>query len=138
MILDASVLVKLVITEPGSEQARDIVRRAVSEGEVLACPDIALAEALNALWKQHALLKRTTADVFKGAVEDLLRLWRLLRVWATEELAVLACELALKVRLPIYDALYLALAEKAQDRLFTFDEKLEKAARSLGIRVLPP
>ena len=80
MILDASVLVKLVITEPGSERARDIVRRALSEGEAMACPDIALAEALNALWKQHALL----------------------------------------------------------GRLFTFDEKLEKAARSLGIRVLPP
>jgi len=113
MILDASVLVKLVITEPGSERARDIVRSALSKGETMACPDIALAEALNALWKQHALLGRISADAFKGAVEDLLKLWGILHVRATEELAVLACKLALKVRLPIYDALYLALAENA-------------------------
>jgi len=49
IVLDASALVKLVIEETGSLEARRVVREAFAYGLNINAPDIALAEALNAL-----------------------------------------------------------------------------------------
>ena len=49
IVLDASFLVKLVVEEEGSKEARRLVRDWIGGGEVLATVDIALAEALRSI-----------------------------------------------------------------------------------------
>lgn len=52
MIVDASALVKLILEETDSDKARKIISDALKEGEDIMVPDIALSEALNAMWKE--------------------------------------------------------------------------------------
>ena len=136
MILDANVIVKLVIYEPGSDRAHDVVVGAVERGDELSVPDIALAEALNALWKHHKLLGELDEDAYYGAVKDALRLWEVLDVHESGELAPRACRIASTAGITVYDSLYLALAERLGSELFSFDKEMIRAARELGIRVI--
>jgi len=137
MILDSSTIVKLLVQEPFSDRAQKLVEDALSRGEELSVPDIALAEVLNALWKYHKLLNELSTEEFHEAVRDALRLWSVLKPYKTEELALEACEIALAEKLTIYDALYLALARRLGARLLSFDERMLTAARALGIEIVP-
>lgn len=57
MIIDSSVIIKLILREPGSDHAYEVLREAGMRGEELSTPDIALPETLNAIWRHHKLLK---------------------------------------------------------------------------------
>jgi len=137
IVLDASALVKLVVEEPGSAEIRRIVREALARGSSINVPDIALAEALNALWKHRVLIQDLDEEGFRGAVKDLLALWRRLAVHRSESLAPRAVEIAVERRVTVYDALYLALAESTNSTLLTFDGELKGVARSIGVAVAP-
>jgi len=137
IVLDASVLVKIVVEEPGSAEARRIVREALARESIISAPDIALAEALNALWKHRVLIQDLDEEGFRGAVKDLLILWNRVAVHRSDKLAPRAAEIAVERRVTVYDALYLALAESTNSILLTFDEELKRLARSMGVAVAP-
>ena len=137
LVIDASALVKIVIEEHSSKEARREFKEALEKGWKIFAPDIALSEALNALWKHHVLLKDLDEEGFWGAVEDLLMLWRGLASCRTTDIAREAVELAVKHRTTVYDALYLTLAVKNNATLLSFDENLRNVAEELGLSIVP-
>lgn len=119
-IVDASVAVKWVIEEEGSEMARRLSRIP------LEAPDLLLVECANILWKKVRLGDLERAE----ATERLDRLLRApVRLVASRELLPPALELSLELRHPIYDCLYLALAQRRGVPLVTADERLVSALR---------
>ncbi len=137
LVVDASALVKLVLEEEGSREARREFREAFIKGWEIHVPDIALPEALNALWKHHALLGDLGEEELREAVEDLLKLWRKLELHETSCLARKAVEIAAEHRVTVYDALYLALAIEMNATLLSFDENLRRTAGKLGLPIAP-
>jgi predicted nucleic acid-binding protein len=137
IVLDASFLVKLVLGEKGSEKARSLARSWAGSGEVLATMDLALPEALNAIWK-HAL---KIGDLSRGeainSVEDLLKIWAALKMYSSKDVAEEALRLALEEGITVYDALYIQLAKSTRAGLATFDEKLSRTAAKYGIAIYP-
>ncbi len=135
IVIDSSFLVKLVLDEPGSEKARRLVREWIASGEQLATLDMALIEALNALWKRTIKLGDLDRAEALSAAEDILKVWRALRTYPSVEVATDAFETAIEVGLTVYDSLYLQLALSKGGKLATFDKKLSKKALELGLLV---
>ncbi|MCE4611687.1 MAG: type II toxin-antitoxin system VapC family toxin [Desulfurococcales archaeon] len=137
MVLDASFLVKLVLEEEGSESARALAKSWAIKGEVLGVPDLALPEALNAIWKHTSKIKDIGVEEALNSVKDLLRLWATMKVYSSKDLALEAFKLALKEDITVYDALYIHLARSTGSGLATFDEKLSNVAEKYGITTYP-
>lgn len=115
MIIDASVAFKWVVEEPGSQHAIDWIGRA----ELIA-PTLVHAEVGNALWKR--VRKGEIAD--DGEVEERLAdLAAYVRTVDETPVLARALRLAIEVRHPVYDCVYLALAEHLDDQLLTADRR---------------
>ena len=128
LIVDASVAVKWVVDEPGSDKALALY---ADEGD-LAAPTLILAEVGNALWKKYRK-NLVTGPQLKLALESLPRFFE--HLCDLPELAPRARELALRLDQPIYDCFYLALAERESAALVTADARLFAAARKGRIKV---
>ena len=74
IILDASFLVKLILEENGSDKARELVRSWAGSCEFLATIDLALPEALNAIWKPCRKIGGSNREKACEAMEDLLKI----------------------------------------------------------------
>lgn len=115
LVEDASIAVKWVITEPGSEQAIVLLDHG------LVAPDLLFSECANILWRKvrHGLLTEEEAGIAAQALEqtDLV---------VVSARAYLARAVAIAVELdhPAYDAIYLAVAEAFGLRLATADQRL--------------
>jgi predicted nucleic acid-binding protein len=103
-VVDASVAVKWLIPEPGSDNAD----RLLLAGEPLIAPDLILVEAANALWKK-VTRREVSAGEARRAV-DMLR-GGALETRPTAPLVRRALDLASRLRHPMYDCVYVALAE---------------------------
>jgi len=110
-------LVKIITKEPGWEKLEELLRG----GETL---DLALVEVSNAIWKKTVLLgmmKYEDSIIALKAVKELLP--QLLVVHKSVDLLQRAMEISLKEKIPIYDSLYIALAEDKGEKLITGDKK---------------
>ena len=124
MIIDASVAFKLVVEEPGSEEA--IAWAARSE---LVAPTLIHSEIGNALWKRV----QRREIVGGGAVgERLADMARYIRTVDETPLMPRALQLAIELGHPIYDCVYLALAEAQEDELLTADARFLKSVQGTG------
>jgi predicted nucleic acid-binding protein len=118
-IVDASVAVKWVVDEEGSDAAAALADRE------LAAPEILLGECANALWSKSRLKEITPSEaserleVLCGAPVELV---------AVAMLVQDALQLALLLDHPVYDCLYLALAVQRGIPLITADRRCAKAA----------
>ncbi|MGA7202497.1 MAG: type II toxin-antitoxin system VapC family toxin [Candidatus Cybelea sp.] len=119
MIVDASVIVASV--------GNPALAGAIG-GKDLAAPDLVITETLNAFWK----LRRAGRVVPDRA--QILRLLDNVRIVRSRPHAARADELAEALDHPVYDCLYLALAEAEADVLITADMAFERKARSRGFR----
>jgi predicted nucleic acid-binding protein len=121
-IVDASVAVKWLLQEPGSEQARLLSRAR------LEAPDLLPVECANILWKKVRL-----RDLSRE--EALARLQLLLQapvsLAGSRMLLEPALEMSFELRHPVYDCVYLALALQRQVPLITADERLAAAVRKV-------
>lgn len=131
LIIDASVAIKWVVTEPGSDAAAALLER----GERMAVPELWLAEVGNALWGRSA---RGLLTVEEAAA----RLGELLSAPITHlsmaELTPLALEMASMLHHPVYDCCYLAAAQIHDCSLVTADVRFFRRASedaSFGPRV---
>lgn len=126
LILDASVLLKLVVDEAGTKEAVALLDRPASR----IAPDWVFIEAANALWnkvKYSHLLER-------HAEEGLKSLARFVdEVVPASELVDNAVSLAFRLRHPVYDTLYLALAVRKDGVVITADRDFAKAASKAGL-----
>jgi predicted nucleic acid-binding protein len=128
VVVDASVALKWVLDEPGSDAAAGL------SGTRMLAPALLLVECGNALWRKG----RTGALDLAGARARMAALRRApVRLVPDESLAEMALELALELAHPVYDCLYLALAEDERVPLVTDDRRLlGTAARSPRIAAL--
>ena len=122
MIIDASVAFKLVVDEPGSEAAISWVGQTD-----LVAPALVHAEVGNGLWKR--VLKKEIADDGEIAAR-LADLARYVRTIDETPLMPQALRLAIDLGHPIYDCIYLALAEAMDDQLLTADRRFLRAVAS--------
>lgn len=133
--LDASVVLKLVLPEPGSEKAVQLVDGVLMNHGGLIGPAFLLAEALSVL-RGKVLRGLMAPEDAEEAVGYLLSL-PLMEV-SGPEVYRKAWEIGSRLEMPvIYDAVYLAVAELQGVAFWTADEALYKRARNTGfIRLL--
>ncbi|TLZ53598.1 MAG: type II toxin-antitoxin system VapC family toxin [Methanobacteriota archaeon] len=114
--VDASVAVKWFVPEADAERARSL-REAHEDGRVLlAAPILLVYEVLNALRYES----RIGADAAIAAARDLIDLQIALDP-ASPDLLADAVRLAYRTGLTMYDASYLALAERLGCPLYSAD-----------------
>jgi predicted nucleic acid-binding protein len=122
-VVDASVALKWVVDEAGSERAVSLA------GRPLAAPSLWIAECANALWAK-ARRGEISSDEARKGLRALLAAPVLLV--PTEELVGAAMDFALELDVTVYDALYLAAASNLTATLVTDDRRLAAAAETKG------
>lgn len=132
-IVDASVVIQVLITEPHTEQARALFQGLTADDE-LVIPEFCLLECTNVIWKKVRFqgMGETTAD---SLVDDLIGLP--LTVYGSGDFLKRGLAIGLKHQLALYDSVYIALAEELDYPLVTDDTKQEAAARAEGITLKP-
>lgn len=123
-VVDASLVIKWYIEEPGAIAAR----RLLSEAAELWAPDLLWPEVANALW---AKVRRGQMDGEEAARVLTAALDAAIETVPTRELALEAQQLALTLSHPVYDCMYLALAVRGKMLLATADRRLASAVRSV-------
>jgi len=116
LVIDASVVVKWVVPEIGSQDATQLLKAAP-----LAAPDLLIAECANILWKKAQRKELTPEEALMAA--------RLLEradieLCPTRHLLELATKIAIDLDHPAYDCIYLGLAHLNDWRFVTADERL--------------
>lgn len=121
LVIDASIAIKWVVEEDGTELALALRQQAR-----LMAPDLLVPECANILWKkvQRKELSRDealfAARLLQSAEIELVPARALLEV---------TTHLAIKLDHPAYDCLYLALAAENDCRFITADERLVNKIR---------
>jgi predicted nucleic acid-binding protein len=132
VVLDASVAVRWVVTEAGSDEASELLERDVT----WLAPRLLLTEAASALRRKaaEAAIEHTVAgealDALLQAAAD-----GVIRLIEDERVVAQALRLALSLGHKVPDCLYLALAEREGAGLATADARLARLAVSRGVRV---
>lgn len=132
VVVDASVAAKWFIQESDRKQALKVV-----DTPVRHAPDLIIAEIANVAWKK-AIRGEVTSDQARFICASVARYFAVLH--RSEVLVDRAIDIALGLRHPIYDCLYLACAERVGCRLITADEKLLAAldctaVASIGVHI---
>lgn len=131
-VFDVSVWLKLFIAEPDSDTATAIIE---GESSYLA-PDILFAEFCNVIW-----LKRRIGDLSPKqaheAIDQLAGFFGVFDIVWSAALMSAALDLASTIDHPVYDCLYLVLAEENGMTLITADRKFYRAVRKMrpGMKV---
>jgi len=128
IVVDASVALKWVIPEVLSDRADSLRGR----GDRLLAPDLLLPEAANALWKK--LMRREITAREASQAMDLLMVSGL-DLRPSAPLVGRALALARRLRHPVYDCVYLALAQAEGATLVTADHRLRLRSKSRGAHV---
>ncbi len=124
LVIDASVLVKWFVDEPGADRA------AALRGEDLAAPDLILVEVGSVLWKHQRRGVLASAD-YVDAVEALQA--APITLTPIADLLLAAARIAVELDRPLYDCVYLALAMREGFPIVTDDQRLlEVAAPRFG------
>jgi len=116
LVVDASIATKWFVEEDGREQALQILELADRQA-----PDLIVAEVANVLWKK-ALRGQVTDAQARAICGALPRYFDILHPSAA--LIESAMAIALALRHPVYDCLYLACAVRVEGRLVTADRRL--------------
>ncbi len=138
LYLDASALVKLYLTEPGSDEVNELV----AGRQDLIVSDLAVTEVASAVarrMRDGALTAETAHRLRRAVLRDLeaghfLRASLTPRAHREAERYLLQAMVALRA----LDALHLSLATLEQAAtLVTFDARLRDAARAEGLAAAP-
>jgi len=126
--VDASLAIKVVVTEAGSDRADALFDQWASEETQLIAPVFFEVET-DSILRQKASRRELTADQAQRAFASLRALP--IKTKHSAEQRERAWEIAREFQFPtVYDATYLALAELRRCEFWTADEKLFKQVRS--------
>lgn len=129
-VLDTSALLRFYLADGPCPPSLELaMQRGCSGDALLLIPDLCLLECASVLLKQ-VQRQLLSVDECRDLMTDLLQLP--LRPTSASDLAVAALEQAMALSLSVYDASFLALALKHDALLITADQRLAKAAASLG------
>ena len=134
IVVDASIALKWVLPEQGSEAAEALLDKD------LAAPSLWLLEAGNALWRRARREELTPAQAASRLAE--LEKAPVATVPLEQDLPE-ALRMALQLNHPVYDCLYLALAKRLGTYVVTADTRFGRAVADHGthighIQVLAP
>ena len=130
-VVDTSALVRLFVPDGPVPEVLERAVQAAERGEdILLAPDLILAEAAQVLNKKR-LAHLLTDEEVEMLVSHILSLP--LRITPHSEIIRSACQIASREKLTVYDALFLALAEKHGAKLITADTALQAAADRMGL-----
>ncbi len=120
LVVDASVAVKWLIAEDGSDTARALA----ANGEEMHAPRLMASEIANALWRKARLgeIERGEASAMMAAVPGMPVHWS-----ADETVCADAVRLALGLDRPVYECVYLALAHRIDAPVVTADLRFANA-----------
>ncbi len=100
---------------------------------------MALAEGLNAIWKHVKIHKDLNLEDANSTIQDLTNVYSKLKILTIRELCEQASKIAFTYNITIYDALYVAAAEKVKATLYTADQKFHnKAKKVISSELLKP
>ena len=130
-VVDASIAVKWVIPEVLSDNA-DRLR---AGDDALQAPDLLLVEVANALWKKTTNREISPAEADRAF--DLVSESGI-DLRPTTPLLARAIQMARRLSHPVYDCIYLALAEHEHASLITADRRLLRrlSARAFDVAVV--
>lgn len=105
LVVDASVAVKWLVFEEDSADVRSLI----IDGEELHSPRLLVSEVANAIWRKVRLgeVARDAAGPLLAAMPDMPVRWH-----ADETICADAIRLAMAYDRPVYDLMYLALAQR--------------------------
>ena len=121
LTVDASVVLKWFVTEPLSEEARQLLSLHLD----LHAPDILLAEFANTIWKKGRRGEILDPQPYFG---ELASLPEVVAIHPVGGLIERAAQVAVLIDHPVYDCLYLACAELTASVLVTADQQLVNRA----------
>jgi len=122
-VIDSSALIKYVAREENWEKVEEQLK------EGCATLDLAIKETANALVKK-VLKNEVDAETAKKIIS---RLPSIARIMPQREHFLKALEIAVKHKLAIYDALFIALSVNTSMPLLTSDEKQAKISEEYGV-----
>ncbi len=122
LVIDASVVAKWFLSEPDSDAALTLARRAAARSLSLHAPDIWASECANAIWKQATRLRRMNPGRARAAITRLASLP--IRDAASRLLLPRAYAIASAAGIAVYDALYVTLGEALSTQVITADRVL--------------
>jgi len=126
--VDASLAIKVVVPETGSENADALFGHWADEEVQLIAPVFFEVETDSILRQKASLRRELTAEQAQGAFAALRALP--IKTRHSAEQRERAWEIACDFQFPtVYDATYLALAELSNCEFWTADEKLFKQVR---------
>ena len=124
LVVDASVACKWFFEEHLSAESRALAE----SGVAFTAPDLILAECANAAWRRVRgnAIPRAQAHAFLNALPQWFE-----TLAPTARLHEAAFDMACTLEHPVYDCLYLALAEREQTRMVSADRAfIQRVARS--------
>jgi predicted nucleic acid-binding protein len=121
LVIDASVALKWVLDEAGSDIARTLL------AESLTAPALWQAEAANAIWKRARRGELSPAEASNGLA--ILTASVVVSIPIEIDLEK-ALSIAMEIDHPIYDCLYLAAAERLSTQLVTADARFINRVRA--------
>ncbi len=134
--IDASAIIKIIITEDDSAIARKVFSNVTEQGEPLLSPNIVLSEVMNGLWKHYTLRKDISLQHLEMARNNFNMIYNNLDISSQVDLAEDALNIAIKHKITVYDSLYASLSTKRGAPLFTFDKKLKTKAKEMKLDLL--
>jgi len=126
-VVDASVIVKCFVNEPGSDAALELWEEHTSGKSLIVVPDTALSEILNVLRYKHfdnAKLQAANKIIWDAQLHT---------ERTSQFLMGRAAMLALKHNLSVYDAFYLAVGELFGAQVYTSDKQLSRCPNTISV-----
>ncbi|MBK8907455.1 MAG: type II toxin-antitoxin system VapC family toxin [Rhodospirillales bacterium] len=120
IVIDASIAIKWFISEEHRPEARQILMLE----EQLTAPDLIVTELANIAWKKSMReeIDAAQARLIIPAVHQYIP-----AMHRSLDLVERALDIALDLRHPIYDCIYLACAERVGGTLITADRRLTRS-----------
>lgn len=119
-VVDASVAVKWLLVEDHSGAARQLA----TTGVELHAPRLLASEVANAVWvrSRRGEIERSRTGALVATISDMPLQWH-----QDETVCADATRLAVAYDRPVYDCMYLALAQRIGARLITADQRFANA-----------
>ena len=126
IVVDSSVLFALFFPEEYSEWCEETIKKY----DELHVPELIFLETSNAAWKRIMVFKQPSSIVVKNL--------KLLHKFISDICVVhrdidylqRSIDLSIKLKVSVYDSLFLAIAEKHKTKLLTIDKKLVKTLKN--------